>query len=333
VKGMALAGPRQLEAVELEEPQGDGAVLVRIDQVGICGTDLKIHAGQIPVTYPRILGHELVGRVIRAGDSIPIGTRVLVDPSIACWTCPPCRRGRPNLCVNGALMGRDVDGGLAEIVAVDEHRLHRVPEAISSAEAALLQVLGTCVHAQAQLPETAPGVAVVVGLGVAGLLHLQLLRQAGRKVVGVARSAEKRAMALELGATAACAPDEAEALVGELTDGDGAALVVEAVGKVGTLAQAIRLAFPGATILVFGTITESVLSEPFPWYDLYYKELSIVNPRAALGEDYDRAIALATDGSVDLGPLWSESFPLAKAAAAFDALGPGSTRLKVTIDL
>jgi L-iditol 2-dehydrogenase len=216
---------------------------------------------------------------------------------------------------------------------VDEGQLHRVPDSISSAEAALIQVLGTCVHAQGELPETEPGVAVVVGLGVAGLLHLQLLRAAGRQVVGVARSAEKRAIAMELGATAVCSPGEAEMVVGKITDHDGAALVVEAVGKVGTLAQAVRLAFPGGTILVFGTITESTVSEPFPWYDLYFKELTIVNPRAALGRDYDRAIALATDGSLKLEPLWSESFPLADASAAFEALGPGSTRLKVTIDI
>ncbi len=335
MKAMALTAPGTLEALDLEAPRKDDAALVAVEQVGICGTDLKIHAGHIPVAYPRILGHEVIGRVIRAGagGSVEPGARVLVDPAISCGTCPPCRRGRPNLCLNGALMGRDVDGGFVELLAVDEGQLHRLPDSIGARAATLLQVLGTCVHAQDQLPETDPGVAVVVGLGVAGLLHLQLLRLAGRQVIGIARSAEKRAMALDLGAAAVCSPAEAEAVVREITDGEGAALVVEAVGKVETLGQAVRLAFPGGTILVFGTITESTSSEPFPWYDMYYRELTIVNPRAALGRDYDRAIAIAAEGTLKLEPLWSESFRLADAAAAFEALGPGSTRLKVTIDI
>ena len=334
MKAVVLTGPGTLDLVERSEPDPDGLAIVAVDQVGICGTDLKIHAGHIPVAYPRIVGHELVGRVVDAGDgALRPGTRVLVDPAVACGRCKPCRRGRPNLCRNGALMGRDVDGGLAERIAVDPERLHLVPDSISSRAAALIQVLGTCVHAETAVAGVAPGVAVVIGLGVAGLLHLQLLRLAGHRVVGVGRSPEKRALAMELGAEAAVEPGNVEELVADLARGDGADLVVEAVGTVGTLAQAIRLAGLGATVLVFGTITESKGGETFPWYDLYYKELTIVNPRAAIGSDYDAAISMAADHKLELEPLWSAAFSMADAAAAYEALRPGSANLKVTIEL
>jgi len=107
--------------------------------------------------------------------------------------------------------------------------------------------------------------------------------------------------------------------------------VIEAVGTVGTLAQAIRVAAIGATIVVFGTIT-ATRADALPFYQLYFKELRILNPRAALGRDYDRAIALAASGAVDLAPLWARSYPFDQAAQAFHDV-TDSGRLKVTLDV
>jgi L-iditol 2-dehydrogenase len=221
---------------------------------------------------------------------------------------------------------------MVDVLAVDELQLHPIPESMSPEEAALLQVMGTCVHAQSGL-QTQPGDgAVVVGLGVAGLLHLQLLRARGiHPIVGVARSASKRALAMELGATVVTDPEGAEAAVSEVSPG-GTPLVVEAVGTVGTLALAIRLAAPGATVLVFGTITASD-AEDLPLYQLYFKELTILNPRAALPRDYDRAIALAAAGQVQLAPLFSRWYPLDDVDAAFRDMASPTRDLKVALTL
>jgi len=170
---------------EVPRPEAAGRALVRVGQAGLCGTDIKIANGQIPVAVPRVLGHEMTGWVAQS-RRLPVGTPVLVNPAAFCGHCDLCRRDLPQLCRQGALLGRDTDGCFAEFVAVDEDCLHPLPDGLAGA--GLLQVLSTCVHAQSGLPEVAS--AVVVGLGVAGLLHLQLLALRGTaSLIGVSRSA------------------------------------------------------------------------------------------------------------------------------------------------
>jgi L-iditol 2-dehydrogenase len=321
----------QLTVGDVPEPEPAGRALIAAERMGLCGTDVKILAGAIPVTTPLVLGHEMVGRVVAPGARglHPAGTRVLVNPATSCGWCRLCRRDRANTCPNGALMGRDRDGLFAELAAVDELQLHPVPDHIPVDEAVLLQVLGTCVRAQS-LVEVAPdATAVVVGLGTTGLLHVQLLRARGvGTVLGVTRSAAKRRVAEELGAAATAPPDQARELVEEVTRGRGADLVVESVGTVGTLARSMELAGLGATVLVFGIVTGE---GPLPYYDLYYKELDVVSARAALPRDYDRGIALVAAGRLRLAPLLSASFPLDEAPAAVDAVRTDPTLLKVSL--
>jgi L-iditol 2-dehydrogenase len=312
-------------------PAAEGRALVAPSTMGLCGTDLKILAGAIPVHYPRILGHELIGTVVRPGPRalFPEGSRVLVDPGVACGHCALCRNDRAHLCPNGALMGRDVDGGFAELVAVDEARLHLVPPELPAAEASLLQVLGTCVHAQTLVPVFPGQTAVVLGLGVSGLLHVQLLRARGvDRIVGVTRTAWKRELAERLGATATAAPGDARRVVEAVTGGAGAELVVESAGKLEALVQAVDLAGAGGRILVFGIAEAGPVD--LPAYQLYYKELEVRYARAAQPRDYAGAVRLAGSGRVQLAPLWSASFPLEEAGRAFEAAG-GPDALKITL--
>ena len=334
MKAAITTNPGTVEVLDVPTPYIEGGALVALERMGLCGTDVKVLQGTVPVERPRILGHELIGRVVDSGprDLVPLGSRVMVNPSLACGHCVQCRRGQAHLCPNGALLGRDVDGGFAELIAIDERQLHVVPDGLSSEAAASLQVLGTCVHAQHSF-EVFPGsVAVVVGLGVSGFLMLQLLRARGvERVVGVTRAPWKQELARDLGAVAVATPDEAEAVVADVTDGHGADVVVEAVGTTPTLAQAISLAGIGATVCLFGTIT-ATSAEALPFYQLYYKELTLRNPRAASPSDYDEAIKLAAAGTVQLRPLWTHGFALDEVAKAFDALND-PTALKVTLQV
>ncbi|WP_245951261.1 zinc-dependent alcohol dehydrogenase [Phytoactinopolyspora halophila] len=319
---------------DVPEPASDGRAVVAPATMGLCGTDVKILAGSIPVDTPRILGHEIVGRVVRPGPArrVDEGQRVLIDPGIACGHCRLCRADRPHLCPHGALMGRDVDGGFGERVAVDEFQLHPIPDELSTGDASLLQVLGTCVHAQTRVADVFPGqTAAVVGLGVSGLLHLQLLRERGvDRIVAVTRSAWKRELAERWGAIATASPGDAGDVLDEVTGGAGADLVVETAGSASTLARSIELAAMGATVLAFGTAPSGPAE--LPLYQLYYKELDVVNARAARPRDYTRAIQLATSGRLHLRDLWSADFPLDDAAAAVAAARDSST-LKVTMTL
>jgi threonine dehydrogenase-like Zn-dependent dehydrogenase len=331
MRAVMIEAPGSVMVGHVPDPVPGQAALVRIERAGLCGTDLKIVSGAIPVARQRILGHELVGRVAVAGQrrQVPEGTRVLIDPGIACGQCPVCLRDRPHLCPAGALMGRDVDGGCADYVAVDEDRLHPVPDEISADAAASLQVLATCVHAQECVAAFPDQTAVVVGLGVSGLLHTQLLHLRGvRQVIGVTRSPWKRELAVSLGADAAVSPDDAAAAVAEATGGRGADLVVECAGTPHTLRQAMLLAGPGGTVLVFGTTVEA---DAMPTYHWYYKELTIVCPRSARPRDFSRAITLARH-QLRLAPLVTAAYPLEAVAEALESCS-GPDRLKVVLEV
>ncbi len=333
MRAALLDQPGSVTVREVPAPAAQGRALVRVTQAGICGTDLKIASGAIPVARPRVLGHEMTGWVEEPGPlaAVPAGTQVMINPALFCGRCVLCRRDLPQLCPAGALLGRDTDGVFADLVAVDEACLHPLPAGLAPADGALLQVLSTCVHAQSMLGPAPGDTAVIIGLGVSGLLHLQLLRDRGvATIIGITRSAWKRDLARGFGATATAAPDEAGTVVSDLTSGRGADIAVECAGTQASLAQAMRLAGPGGTVLVFGTTAPA--ADGLPTYEWYLKELTIRNPRAARPRDCDLAIQLAADRRVDLAPLVTARFPLDQAALALAACADPA-QLKVVLDI
>ena len=203
MKAMVLKAPNVLALEEVVGPKpAPGQVLIRVTHSGICGTDYKIYSGAIPVRYPRIMGHEMIGTVVEAagGDFKP-GERVIVDPELYCGACFHCRIGQTHLCPNGQLLGRDANGGFAEFLAAPASQVFRLPDSVDDRVAPLIQVLTTCLHAQ-RLTSIFPGETVaVLGLGVTGQLHAQLARARGAsQVIGITRSADKRQLAEKLGA-------------------------------------------------------------------------------------------------------------------------------------
>lgn len=324
-------GKTEVQDVAVPDVESTGNALVRVQTAGLCGTDSSIVAGKIPAELPRIMGHEAVGVVEIPGHRgfVGEGQRVLIDPAVSCDLCYLCRDGYPNLCINGGLLGRDFDGVFADYVSIDEKQLLPVPDSIGQVESGILQVLGTCVHAMSTVNIRPGDVAVVLGLGVAGQLIAQLLTARGATVVGVARSEWKRDLAVELGIHAAVAPDEIAGVVDTLTNGRGAPLVVEAVGTEATLSQAIELAGTTGTVVLYGTATNG--GEGLPYYQLYFKELTIKCPRAATKADYLRGIDAVSAGIVVGEPIVSATFGLSDADDAFDAVSKSST-LKVLMD-
>ncbi|MFQ6006615.1 MAG: zinc-binding dehydrogenase [Woeseia sp.] len=290
----------------------DNETLVRVTYSGICGTDLKIYQGSIRVDYPRIMGHEMIGEVVQVGDAegIAVGSRVIIDPVVYCGQCRHCRTGQEHLCPTGFLLGRDRNGGFAEYMLAPSDAIFPLPDNIGGETAPLIQVMTTCLHAQRRVDVFPGESAVVVGLGVAGQLHVQLAKARGAyPVIGITRSAERRALAENLGADLTLAPGEdAINQVLDMTGGRGADLVIESVGAVSVLADAIKMARIGGRLLLFGiyTATEAAL----PFYQLYFKELSIINARAARREDYPACIDLVGSGAVQLDPLVSHILPL-----------------------
>jgi 2-desacetyl-2-hydroxyethyl bacteriochlorophyllide A dehydrogenase len=237
------------------------------------------------------------------------------------------------LCPNGLLVGRDADGGFADYVTAPSSHVFRLPDSIGSQAAPLVQVLTTCLHAQRQVQIFPSESVVVFGLGVTGQLHVQLAKARGASpVIGVTRSAEKRALAEQLGADVTI-PGGAGAIekVRDATEGRGADVIIETTGVLPSVAAAVAMARSGGRILLFGIITAKEGALPF--YDLYFKELALISARVAKSEDYPSSLALVERGQVRLEPLISDILPLGELSTAIGMLGSDNAqRMKIILD-
>lgn len=336
MQAMVLKSPSELMQEEVAYPSpGTGETLVRVTHSGVCGTDLKIYQGGIPVDYPRIMGHEMIGEVVEVGDAqgVAVGSRVIIDPVVYCGQCHHCQIGQEHLCPTGFLLGRDRNGGFAEYMLAPPGAIFPLPDNISSETAPLIQVMTTCLHAQRPVDVVHGESVVVIGLGVTGQLHVQLAKARGAgPIIGITRSPERRALAEKMGADFTLVPgDSAIDQVLDITNGRGADLVIESVGAVSVLAEAIGMARTGGRLLLFGiyTATEAAL----PFYQLYFKELRIFNARAARREDYPACIDLVNRGAVQLDPLISHVLPLEELERAITMLEErDDQRMKVILN-
>jgi L-iditol 2-dehydrogenase len=281
------------------------------------------------------MGHEMIGVVVEgvANDGIRPGDRVVIDPYFNCGICFQCRVGQTSLCPNGVLAGRDAHGGFAEYCAAPASHVFRLPDSIDNQTAALLQVMTTCLHAQRLSKPTLGESVVVLGLGVTGQLHVQLAKAAGaHPVIGVSRSSFKNDLARKLGADSAlqAGPDVADKIL-EATHGRGADLIIETTGVMASLPEAIKMVRAGGRILMFGIFTATQGTLPF--YQLYFKELVLINARAAKGEDFPSSIDLVDRGIVQLKPLITHVTPLGELRTAIGMLNSSADdRLKIIVD-
>jgi (R,R)-butanediol dehydrogenase/meso-butanediol dehydrogenase/diacetyl reductase len=321
-RAVVLAEPRRF--LLAEQPKGEpaaGEAVVRIAATAVCHTDLTIYTGQHPgVRYPVVLGHEAAGVVeaVGADTHIPVGTRVVLNPVVACGTCDCCVRGDEHLCRRGGVLGRELPGSLAEHVVVAERYLHAIPAEIGLETATLIETLATVRHAQ-QRVRIDPGNAVVVlGQGTSGLLHTRLAKLSGASpLLGISRSAWKRHRAERMGADATIDPSIGDVVrnVHALTGGLGADLVIDTAGDPGLLRRAMDMTRPGGTLLLYAINKEPV--PDFTTFQTYYQELTLVGSRALLGADFEPSIRLVASGAVNLDGFITDSYSLDRTATAF----------------
>ena len=336
MKALVLRRPYDLMVSDVATPEpAHDQVLVRMTNSGICGTDLKIFTGAMPARYPVIMGHEMAGEVFDGADGSRLrrGDRVLVDPVLFCGACFDCRAGRTNLCPNGAVIGREVDGGFADFVVAPRSHVYPLPPSIDSRTAPLIQVLTTVLHAQRRASITTGQSVAVIGLGVSGQLHMQLAKARGAgPVIGVTRSAWKRSVAERLGADLTVSTgDGGIQAVREATHGHGVDIVIESTGMVKCIGDAISMVRPGGTVVLFGIYTASEGALPF--YQLYYKEPIVISARAAMGEDFPESIDLVARGRITLDPLVTQVLPVAALTRALGLLeSDADGRMKIILE-
>jgi L-iditol 2-dehydrogenase len=295
-----------------------GESLVRVTAVGICGSDLHWYAdggvGDTGLDRPLVLGHEFAGVI---ADGPRRGERVAVDPAVPCETCEVCATGAGNLCPTIRFAGHSTtDGALREFVAWPDRFLHPLPDGATDAEGAMLEPLGVALYALDLARPRVGGDVVVVGCGPIGLFIVQLARLAGADVVvAVDPLAHRREAALRLGADHACAGLDDQSALGELI-GSGAEVVYEVSGSAAAVRTALAAARPGGRVVLVGIPDDDRTA--FPASLARRKGLDLQMARRMHGV-YPRVLRLLDRGRVDAASIVTASYPLDRAADAFEA--------------
>lgn len=276
-KMMKIAVMTELKKVEIQErpiPEPkENEVLVKVEYVGICGSDLHYfesgRIGDFVVEYPFVLGHEAGGTVVEVGSNVKnlrVGDRVAMEPGKTCGTCEFCKQGKYNLCKDVIFFATPpVDGVFQEYVAHEAGLCFKLPDNVSTMEGALIEPLAVGMHAANQGGAHLGQTAVVTGAGCIGLVTLLSLKAMGVSKVIVVDIMEKRLQkALELGADAVINGKEEDtvARIMELTDGKGFDLGIETAGSQITAAQQIRAAKKGAIIVFVGYSASGEMTLP-----------------------------------------------------------------------
>lgn len=319
-------GAGHLALLERPIPQaGEGQILIRVQAVGICGTDIHIRDGTYPCTPPLILGHELAGTVEELGPEaagFEVGDRVVPETYIhVCGHCYYCVTGRQNLCLERKSIGSGADGGMAEYVVVPAHRVHRLPENLSFEEGAVIEPYICCVQAVFGKIKLQAGDPVLVsGPGIMGLLCTQLLHLIGCHVVltGTVRDTERLELGKNLGADEILYAENPRLLddIQTVSGGLGVAAAFECSGVPVAAATCLNALRKG------GTLIQVALPDSPATVDLSYlaqNEKNITGSFATNPIWWKKGIQLLAERKgLKLMPMISGKYPLEDWQKAFE---------------
>ncbi len=348
MKAAVLFGYGDLRVTQKPVPVlGEGEALLKVGSVAICGSDPAIIAKGWPGHPPLgefIPGHEFTGTVVAVAPDVTevkLGERVTVEPHKGCGRCVNCLRGLYTTCLNYGKpekghrhYGFSSNGAYAEYAACHVNTLHRLPEAISFEEGALLTTAGTVLYGYERVGGVRPGETVVVtGPGALGLISAQAAKTLGAgRVILTGTREDRLAVGRRMGADITLNARETNVrdAIMELTDGIGADLVVECTGQAGPAAEALDLVRKSGRISYNGIYHEPVtlqLNKIVQW------NLLITGPKAEGMWNTERAIPLMVGGRLDLKPLITHRFRLDEINLAFETFtGRAGGAIKVIVN-
>ena len=332
-----LVAPRRFEIREVPVPEvGPDEVLIAVDRCGICGTDIHIFNGHYAADrLPMVPGHEFAGTIAALGrdvSGLALGGRAVADINIGCGRCYYCRRNEVLNCAQARQVGISQQGAFAEFVCVPARLVIPAPDHMAFATLALVEPVA-CVVRAARKARVAFGQSVVIlGGGPIGNLHVQMMRLVGAAPIIVAEPvAARAALARDAGADAVVSdPARLRQVVLDHTDGRGADVAIESVGRGPLYALALELIRPGGHVAAFG-ITGPDDALALPILDTVLRELSVKGSVAGMGEDMHDALTLLRHGRFRLDAFTGAAFPLREIQAAFDGLAADPAVLKVQI--
>ncbi|MFD1141632.1 galactitol-1-phosphate 5-dehydrogenase [Larkinella insperata] len=329
MKALVLTNYKEFELQELSRPQpGPNDVLVKVQAVGICGSDVHGMDGssgrRIP---PIVMGHEASGIIVETGDAVKnwqVGDRVTFDSTVYALDDWYSRRGMYNLSDGREVLGVSTpdfrrQGAFAEFIVVPQHILYQVPDNVSFTQAALVEPVAVALHALSLTPILVNDTAVVVGAGMIGLFVIQALKLAGcGSIIAVDLDDDRLALAQQLGADVAIntSRQDVTAEVQARTHGRGADVSFEVVGIEPTVKTAIDCVRKGATVTLVGNLAQSV---NIPLQAVVTRQLRLQGSCAINGE-YEAALDLISSGRINVEAILSAEVPLEEGASWFQRL-------------
>ncbi|MGE3842601.1 MAG: alcohol dehydrogenase catalytic domain-containing protein [Vicinamibacterales bacterium] len=338
-----LHAPNALSVQEVETPTpGPGEVLLRVEAVTLCGSDVRIYLGQKTggVNWPAIIGHEFAGSVAAVGDGVALqeDSRVSVVPWMPCRRCAECRRGRLNLCANLTVMGYGISGALAEYTLIPAEAVQAgllVPAApdANAAELAMAEPLACAVHGHRRSDIRLGESVLVLGGGPIGLFHVQLARLAGASTIIMSEpSAVRRNFAAQVGATHLVDPtaDDLRNVVFEATHGNGADHSIVCIGYGDLVNEAIACTRKGGGRLNLFAGFGGDGKAGIDLNAIHYGELDVIGNVGGTVADYRLALDLIASGKVAAAAMITDRFGLPDTDQAFQRAMSGEA-LKVAV--
>ena len=321
-----LIAPREFRLSEqaIEDP-GPGEIQVRVNAVGLCGSDLHSYSegavGDTPCEYPMVLGHEPAGTVVKTGAGVTgwaHGDRAALEPSLFCYHCEFCRSGHHNICANIRFLSTPgLPGFFREFVNLPVSNLLAIPANLSMELATLVEPLAIAMHSL-KFAATQPGETVAVfGAGPIGLLTVACLKVAGAgRIWAVDPLVHRREMAKHIGADEALDPTDLDVArqIQADTAGRGVDCAIDCAAKEYTTNWAIRAARHGGRVVLTGIHSDAMM--PFEVSPMRRKELAIFNVRRSNDESH-AALDLLLERVAWFAPVVTHTRPLNRIAEAF----------------
>ena len=337
MKAVVISAPGKLSVREIETPRpAGGEVLLRVQYVGFCGSDLSTYLGKNPmVQYPRVPGHEISGVITELGEEVPdgftVGDAVTVVPYTNCGTCPSCRRGRSYACRENQTLGVQRDGAMQEYISLPWQKILPAPK-LNELELAMVEPLTVGFHAIQRGRVDESDVVMVLGCGMIGAGAIAGAALRGARVIAVDIDDHKLSLASALGAhhTINSLVLDLHQELERLTGGDGPDVVVEAAGIPLTYRTAVdEVAFTGRVICIGYAASEVSFATKL----FVQKEIDIMGSRNATPEDFKAVISYLEQGKFPLDQMITRKVKPENASQAVMqwADNPGKV-MKILVD-
>jgi alcohol dehydrogenase len=306
MKALCLEAPKHWKRIDIPGPPkpGPGEALVRVHQVGICGTDLGGYLGKMPFfSYPRIPGHELGVEVLDVGAGVANvrpGDRCSVEPYLNCQKCYACARGHTNCCEQNQTLGVHCDGGLRPHFLVPARKLH-VSRKLTFEQLALVETLAIGCHATNRAAPRPGESCLIIGAGPIGLATLEFVKLTGAKVIMLDMNEQRLAFCRTVMGVKHTVKlsDAVEKELRELTDGHLPDAVIDATGNSGSMSGAFSLTTHGGRLVFVGITSDEVRFR----HPVFHKsEGTMLCSRNAVPGDFTRIIGLIEEGRLDTRP-------------------------------